>query len=65
MDRQTFKQNSSKPHTINEKKKKKKEKKKKRKKKEVFLSGGQTDIRSTQNYSSEPHKKKFFIEFFF
>ncbi len=27
-------------------------------KKNVFLSDRKTDTRSTQNYSSEPHKKK-------
>jgi hypothetical protein len=29
-------------------------------KKNVFYQDGQTDTRSTQNYSSEPHKMFFF-----
>jgi len=35
------------------------------KKKKCFSSDGRTDTRTTQNYSSEPHKKKFlFIQKF-
>ena len=30
------------------------------KKKKCFLSDGRTDTWTTQNYSSEPHKKKSF-----
>ena len=28
-----------------------------------FVTNWQTDTRSTQNYSSEPHKKKYFLIF--
>ena len=35
---------------------------KKKKKKVFYRTDGRTDTRSTQNYSSEPHKKKLFTD---